>query len=58
VAGAAVAWAVKLSLPALHPVLVAIIVLAPYGLVYFGLTAAFRVPEVSRVLSRFQTRLS
>ena len=53
-AGAAVAWAVKLSLPAFHPVLVAIIVLAPYGLVYFGLTAAFRVPEISRVLSRFK----
>jgi putative peptidoglycan lipid II flippase len=53
-AGAAVAWAVKISLPAFHPVLVAIIVLAPYGLVYFGLAAAFRVPEVSRVLSRFR----
>jgi len=53
-AGAAVAWGVKLSLPPLHPVLSAIAVLTPYGLAYLGVTAAFRIPEISRVLSRFK----
>lgn len=53
-AGAAVAWVVKLSLPDLHPALVAASVLTPYGLVYVGMTTAFRIPEISRVLSRFK----
>jgi len=57
-AGAATAWGVKLSLPALHPIVAAIPILGAYGLVYFGITAAFRVPEISRVLSRLQRRRS
>jgi len=52
ITGAAVAWAVKLTLPALHPILTAIVVLAPYGVAYFGIAAAFRVPEISSVVSR------
>ena len=54
--GAAVAWGVKLSLPAIHPIAAAVPILGAYGLVYFVITAAFRVPEISRVLSRFQRR--
>jgi putative peptidoglycan lipid II flippase len=54
--GAAVAWSVKLSLPAMHPVLKAVAVLGPYGLAYFGITAAFRIPEISSVISRFHRR--
>jgi putative peptidoglycan lipid II flippase len=52
--GAAVAWGVKLSLPAIHPIAAAIPILGAYGLVYFGITAAFRIPEISRVVARFQ----
>ena len=56
IAGAAVAWIVKLGLPTLHPVFTAIAVLGAYGLVYFGVTAALRVPEISSVVSRFRRR--
>jgi len=57
-AGAAVAWGVKLNLPAIHPIAAAVPILGAYGLVYFGITAAFRIPEISRVVSRFQRRRS
>jgi putative peptidoglycan lipid II flippase len=49
-AGAAVAWAIKLTFFPPNPILDAILVLGPYGLVYFGMTAAMRVPEVSGAL--------
>ena len=51
-AAAAVAWAIKLALPALHPIVMALLVAGPYGLVFFALAAAFRVPEVSNALNR------
>ena len=56
VAGAAVAWIVKLGLPPLHPVFTAIAVLGAYGIVYFGVTATLRVPEISSVVARFRRR--
>ena len=44
-AAAALAWAVKLALPAsLHPLIVAAFVLAAYGGVYFGTAVLLRVP--------------
>jgi len=52
VSGAAVAWVIRLALPPLHPVLAAVIVLIPFGLVFMGLTLAFRIPEASRLLAR------
>jgi putative peptidoglycan lipid II flippase len=51
IAGAAAAWAMKLSVPALHPVLRAALVLGPYGLVFLGGTFALRVPEASGALA-------
>ena len=45
IAGAAVAWGIKLALPSLHPVVAAIAVLGPFGLVYFGMTLALGLPE-------------
>ena len=56
VTGAAVAWAVKLMMPGVHPKVLAIAVLTPYGLIYFGVTAALRVPEISRVMARLRGR--
>ena len=53
-AAAAIAWIVKLGLPSLYPILTAIAILGPYGLVYFGVTAAFRIPEMSNLVSRLQ----
>ncbi len=53
---AAAAWGVKLVLPALHPAVIAALVLAPYGLVYFAATAALRIPEIALVLGRLRAR--
>jgi putative peptidoglycan lipid II flippase len=47
VSGAAVAFAIKTALPTLHPVLTAVCVLGPYGLVFLGAMMALRVPEAS-----------
>jgi putative peptidoglycan lipid II flippase len=47
---AAVAFAIKAVLPAMHPALTAVCVLGPYGLVFLGGTLALRVPEASAVL--------
>jgi putative peptidoglycan lipid II flippase len=50
-AGAAAAWAVKLTFSPTRPVLAAIVILAPYGVVFLGMTAAFRLPEVTGAAS-------
>jgi putative peptidoglycan lipid II flippase len=50
--GAGVGWAIKLSVGAHHPVIIAMLVLIPYGLIYFAVTAALRVPELNSVLGR------
>jgi len=53
-AGAALGWGIKLILPTVHPMVVAGLVLVPYGLLYFAVTSAFGVKEsvatVRRVL--------
>jgi putative peptidoglycan lipid II flippase len=50
--GAAVAWSIKLTLPAAHPILRAALILAPFGAVYLGLTMMLGVSEARRVLAR------
>ena len=55
-AGAAAAWAVKWSAPAMNPRLTAIAVIGPYGLVFFAVTLLLRVPEASTALSRVRRR--
>jgi len=52
IAAALVAWAAKLAVPALHPILTAIVVLGPYGAVFFGVTWLLGVPEAARALAR------
>jgi putative peptidoglycan lipid II flippase len=52
VAAAAVAWGVKMLVPALHPILTALVVLGPYGLVFFGTAFAFRIPEAAAAFGR------
>jgi len=51
-AGAAAAWAVKLAVPAAHPVVMAALVLTPYGAVFLAATLALRVPEASDAIRR------
>jgi putative peptidoglycan lipid II flippase len=58
-AGAAVAWGIKAWLPELHPVVAAVLILGPYGLVFGGMTLALGIPEASMLISsvhRFSVR--
>jgi putative peptidoglycan lipid II flippase len=56
VLGAAGAWAAKLALPRMHPIFAAIVILGSYGLIYLGMSAMFRIPEMTTALSRFRRR--
>ncbi len=49
---AGVAWGMKLGIGSHHPILIAALVLIPYGLTYFAVTAALRVPELNSLLGR------
>jgi len=53
---AAVAWIAKLALPPVHPVIAAIVVLTPYGVVFFGATMTLGVGEASAALARVRRR--
>ncbi len=55
-AGAAVGWAVKLTFFPPSPILDAVLVLIPYGAVYFVLTMAMGVPEASSLTARLRPR--
>ena len=52
VVGAAAAWAVKLAIGRVHPVLDALLILTPYGLVYFATTWLLRVEESARFVEK------
>jgi putative peptidoglycan lipid II flippase len=54
VAAAAIAWAIKLGLPPVHPILRAALILLPFGIVYVGLTMVVGMPEARRVLGRIK----
>jgi putative peptidoglycan lipid II flippase len=56
IAGAAIAWGVKLALPSLHPIVTAALVLAPYGVVFLAMTLLLRIPEASSSLARVVKR--
>jgi hypothetical protein len=55
-AGAATAWAVKLTLPVANPIIAAVVILGPYGLVFFAIALMLRIPEASRLVSRVMAR--
>jgi len=50
--GAALGWGIKLFLPPLHPIMVAGLVLVPYGLAYFAIASILRVTEADAVVRR------
>jgi putative peptidoglycan lipid II flippase len=56
IAAAAAAWAMKLAIGAQHPIVTAILVLGPYGAVFFGLAFALRIPEAQAAIHRFFPR--
>jgi putative peptidoglycan lipid II flippase len=49
---AAGAWGIKLLVGHRHPIVVAIAVLIPYGVLYFAMTAGLRIPEAQSMLKR------
>lgn len=51
-ASAGLGWAIKLAIGNRHPVIVAVLVLLPYGLSYFAITSALGVPAARVVVGR------
>ncbi len=51
-AGAFVAWGLKLTVPTWHPIPLAIVVLGGYGITYFGLGYRFGLPQATTILDR------
>ena len=52
--GAAVAWAMKLALPPMHPIVAAILILGPYGITFFATTWMLKIPEATTALRRLR----
>jgi len=55
-AGAAAVWAVKVALGPRHPILMAVLMLVPYGFIYFAITHGWGLSEAEAVVGRV-TRL-
>jgi putative peptidoglycan lipid II flippase len=53
---AATAWAIKSTLPAMHPIATAVLIFVPYVVVYLGATVVFRVDTARRLLARAGAR--
>jgi putative peptidoglycan lipid II flippase len=53
-AAAGIAWGVRLAVPAAHPILAALAVLAVYGAVYFLVTDRLGIPEARAVMRRLR----
>jgi len=49
-AGAGAAWAAKWAAPTAQPIVMAILVLLPFGVVFVGASLVLRIPEASRAL--------
>ena len=55
-AGAAAAWAVKLSIPILPPIIAAALIVGPYGLVFLAMSLALRVDGAMAMMKRVLRR--
>ena len=55
---AAAAWGLRLLFHPHRPVITGIVILVPYGLLYFGLTALLGIDETSALYKRLRRRLS
>jgi putative peptidoglycan lipid II flippase len=55
-AGAAAAWTVKLTFFPPHPMLAAVLILGPYGVVFLSATIALGVPEARHALGMIWRR--
>jgi putative peptidoglycan lipid II flippase len=52
VAGTAAAWLVKLAIAPQQPMVAAVSILIPYGLVYYGITYGWKIPEARGFVGR------
>ena len=50
--GAALGWAIKLAIGARHPVVVALLVLVPYGVTYFAIASLLGAAEAKAAITR------
>jgi putative peptidoglycan lipid II flippase len=55
-AAALAGWTIRLTIPVTQPIVLAAVVLVPYGLVYLAMTIALHVPEARTALRRFTRR--
>jgi putative peptidoglycan lipid II flippase len=55
-AAAATGWGIYLLVPIVHPIARALLVLGVYGLVYFLVTHAMRIPQAASLAGRFRMR--
>ena len=56
IAGAAVAWGIKLAIGARNPFLAAVLILGPYGVTYFAATYALGIEECAVLVGRALAR--
>ena len=52
IGGGLIGWGIKSAIGQRHPIIVAALVLLPYGLAYFAIASAFRVNEANVVVRR------
>lgn len=52
IVGSSVGWGIKLAIGQRHPIIVAALVLLPYGVAYFAIASVFRVSEADLVIKR------
>ncbi len=51
-AGAGAGWGARWALPPLHPIAAAVVILGFFGVTYFAVAAALKLPEASALFSR------
>lgn len=51
--GAGVAWGVRWTLPPLHSVIAAVAILGSFGITYFAIAAALKLPDATALFARF-----
>jgi putative peptidoglycan lipid II flippase len=54
--GAATGWVARAAVPSANPLVAAMVILTPYGLVFFAVAFALRIPEASRALGHLTGR--
>ena len=52
IGGALVGWGIKFAIGQRHPIIVAALVLAPYGFAYFAIASLLRVSEANAAVRR------